>query len=422
MNLLTACLATTIMTPSPPSNLQFTFGKAGTGKSYAIIKLIQTCITCRRKVMVATPTGYLATEYKDTFPEDIDAETIHECFHYPVSPTEQPSINWNLTNYDILIVDELSMVPIPMFDHMFATVSELPIRPVVVLAGDDSQLQPIETIEKMIQTTQSVMTSDKSVPKKDGVNWWQQAVKSFVTPYGKIKEVPEPANIFKRLQPFTCEWLTRPECRLSELSETITSNVPFFQKKLNDYLESYLVSKLQDHFAPLLSSMNALDNKKSEKATAKDAKKVLKLLVTDTEMDSAMDQIFQLSSSLFAVSTNYLISTALVRHPKQFAALVETKRKSAGIFKEKRSAMAMKGSILSTYEDEDDMTSSSLSKAASESVTKAFQDSSSDDDEQSSPVTTKRKGQKRKQSTVESDIQEEAPTTSGRKKSKKSKK
>ena len=110
--------------------------------------------------MVATPTGYLATEYKDTFPEDIDAETIHRCFHYPISPTEQPSINWNLTNYDILIVDELSMVPIPMFDHMFATISELPICP-IVLAGDDRQLQPIETVEGTIQTTQSVMTSDK---------------------------------------------------------------------------------------------------------------------------------------------------------------------------------------------------------------------------------------------------------------------
>ena len=107
-----------------------------------------------------------------------------------------------------------------------------------------------------------------------------------------------------------------------------------------------------------------------------------------------MDQIFLLSSSLFAVSANYLISTALVCHPKQFAALVETKRKSAAIFKEKSSATAMKGYFLSTYEDEDDMRSSSLSKAASESVTKAFQDLSSDDDEQSSPVTTKRKGRK----------------------------
>ena len=53
------------------------------------------------------------------------------------------------------------MVPIPMFDHMFATVSELPVRPIVVLAGDDRQLQPIETVDGVIQMTESVMTSDK---------------------------------------------------------------------------------------------------------------------------------------------------------------------------------------------------------------------------------------------------------------------
>ena len=48
-----------------------------------------------------------------------------------------------------------------MFDRMFATISELPICPIVVLAGDDRQLQPIETVEGTIQTTQSVLTSDK---------------------------------------------------------------------------------------------------------------------------------------------------------------------------------------------------------------------------------------------------------------------
>ena len=264
------------------------------------------------------------------------------------------------------------------------------------------------------------MANKNVSPKKDvGVSWWQQAVRSFVTPYGKVKEMPQPGNIFKRLQPFTCEWLTRPKCTLSELSETITNNLPFFEKNSEAYLDPSLVSKLQEHFAPLLPSMNALDNKKSRKANAK---KVFKSLVTDTEMDSAMDHIFLLSSSLFAVSANYLISTALVHHPKQFSAVVETKRKSAAIFKEKSSVTAMKSYILSTYEDEDDMASSSMSKAASKSVTKAFEESSSDDDEQSSPVITKRKARKRKQPAVEPDVQEEAPTTSGHNKEKRDKK
>ena len=73
--------------------------------------------------MGATATGYLATEYKDKFSDDIDAETIHAAFHYPVSPEERPTFNWNLSNYDMLIIEELSMVPVPIFDHIFSTIS-----------------------------------------------------------------------------------------------------------------------------------------------------------------------------------------------------------------------------------------------------------------------------------------------------------
>ena len=61
----------------------------------------------------------------------------------------------------MLIIEELSMVPVPIFDHIFSTISELPIRPLVVMAGDDRQMQPIESIDGRIQTTKSVMTSDK---------------------------------------------------------------------------------------------------------------------------------------------------------------------------------------------------------------------------------------------------------------------
>ena len=71
----------------------------------------------------------------------------------------------------------------------------------------------------------------------------------------------------------------------------------------------------------MLESMKALGNKTTSSPTAKDAKKVLKSLVTDTTFDAETDKIFQLSSALFAISSNYLISTALVHHPKQFSAL-----------------------------------------------------------------------------------------------------
>ena len=241
-----------------------------------------------------------------------------------------------------------------------------------------------------------VMANRMSSPKKDiGVNWWQQAVRSFITPYGKAKPAPEPANIFKRLQPFTCEWLTRPEYAMSELSDTITSNIPVLQENSENYLDEGLVEKLQSHFQPMLESMKALDNKTTGSPTAKDAKKVLKSLVTDTSLDADMDKVFQLSSALFAISSNYLISTALLRHPKQFSSLVENKRKTAAVFKETSTAEAMKDYILANYQDGDPVSTQSVSKAASETVARAFQDSSSSEEEVAVQATNPSKKRKR---------------------------
>ena len=72
----------------------------------------------------------------------------------------------------------------------------------------------------------SKFSPQKSPNKSGGVQWWQQCARSFVTPYGHADEAPEPSKIFKRLQPFTCEWLTRLDVALSEYSDTIELSRP----------------------------------------------------------------------------------------------------------------------------------------------------------------------------------------------------
>ena len=61
-------------------------GRAGTGKSFTLVKVIDASLSMTGNVFVATPTGLLATHFKDKFPDDIHADTIHAAFHYPVLP------------------------------------------------------------------------------------------------------------------------------------------------------------------------------------------------------------------------------------------------------------------------------------------------------------------------------------------------
>lgn len=44
-----------------------------------------------------------------------------------------------------------------IFKYIVATTSELPIRPVILMAGDEQQLQPIEKIGDKVQSTETVM-------------------------------------------------------------------------------------------------------------------------------------------------------------------------------------------------------------------------------------------------------------------------
>ena len=42
-------------------------------------------------------------------------------FKYPVAKEDKPMVNWELGQFDVLIIDELSMVPEKIFRHVART-------------------------------------------------------------------------------------------------------------------------------------------------------------------------------------------------------------------------------------------------------------------------------------------------------------
>ena len=72
---------------------------------------IEYCIENEHTVSVDTPTGCLACLYKSALPDSVTCETIHSIFQHP-------SINW-------YIIDEISQVSIPIFQHILNTIQVL---------------------------------------------------------------------------------------------------------------------------------------------------------------------------------------------------------------------------------------------------------------------------------------------------------
>ena len=65
-------------------------------------------------------------------------------------------VNWELGQFDVLIIDELSMVPEKIFRHIASTFQQLHVRPVVILCGDQ---QPIATVEGKTRQTEGILNS-----------------------------------------------------------------------------------------------------------------------------------------------------------------------------------------------------------------------------------------------------------------------
>lgn len=125
----------------------FLTGSAGTGKSVVIREFTKESKAQNKNVLVVAPTGIAAL--------NVNGATIHRTFNVPLHPlvSNPPKSRSDdvLVNSDILIIEEISMCRMDLFDYMCKMVNDAnklrescgddPIQLVVV--GDFFQLPPV---------------------------------------------------------------------------------------------------------------------------------------------------------------------------------------------------------------------------------------------------------------------------------------
>ena len=117
-------------------------GTAGCGKSYTIYSIVNRLIRDDTKILIAAPTGFLASVFRSNGPDEVDCETVHASFCFPVEDDVFPTINWQLLKYDLVIIDKISMIPDIIFKHIQKALIVLLFRPVITVCGDGGQQQP----------------------------------------------------------------------------------------------------------------------------------------------------------------------------------------------------------------------------------------------------------------------------------------
>ncbi len=118
-------------------NLVLVSGAAGSGKSFAIGAITKLYEERGKRVALAAPTGKAAKRIEEVVGRS--ASTIHRLLGYKGKNFSR-GID-DPIDADVLIVDEVSMVDIPLAWHLFRAIDFA--RTAIVLVGDHNQLPPV---------------------------------------------------------------------------------------------------------------------------------------------------------------------------------------------------------------------------------------------------------------------------------------
>jgi exodeoxyribonuclease V alpha subunit len=119
------------------SSISLMTGGAGSGKTYAVSTITSIAERLELKVILAAPTGKAAKRLEEVVGSE--ASTIHRLLGFNGHTYSRDALN--PIEADILVVDEVSMVDVPLAWRLFQAVDRK--RTAVVLVGDHNQLPPV---------------------------------------------------------------------------------------------------------------------------------------------------------------------------------------------------------------------------------------------------------------------------------------
>lgn len=170
---------------------------------------------------------------------------------------------------------------------------------------------------------------------------------------------------------------------MSEFAETMVRNMALICEDKSGIASPDVAQSLYDHFGHITKELNCVNNKTGRQATEKEAKKVLlSVAQEDQDFDKFMNEMFRMSNAMFAISSNYVIARALIRHPEVYSSLIEVNNLTSRAFKENGTAQDMVNFLLHDFKPAvQEYCSEKDSKLIQKALMTSTEESSSSSDE-----------------------------------------
>lgn len=150
-----------------------------------------------------------------------------------------------------------------------------------------------------------------------GVNFFSHFPRQRLKPYGEIKEPTSDTTMLEKASRLNCEYLVRPAVALSEMADTVSSNVTTLKEVLTNCSQTKIIQEVEK-----LDKVAKMFNTRSDLAvTSSDVHRLLKYTIDndDEESDQPFDEMEHLSMLLYVIGCHQKQLRALVRNPAEYS-------------------------------------------------------------------------------------------------------
>ena len=164
-------------------------------------------------------------------------------------------------------------------------------------------------------------SSPESSPRKtygEGISFFNHFHKAFVCPYGKAKNTPDAETIVNRINSHRCEWLCHPQGAISELSDSLRTNMPIIEAL--PLINGGELDRVLKTIAKLTSAMVPFERNSTTVPAEDDTTELIELsLDQHSLLDEFWSSAFELGGALITSSLNYSVVRELLRNPRSYA-------------------------------------------------------------------------------------------------------